>query len=241
MKKWYLGGFVVFICVLLLFATSSAVFAATVSTEVKDIMTVSGQGKVTLMPDMAYVTVEINTEAKTAMAAQAGNNQMKAKAVAALTALGISNQEILNLNYNISPKFDYVTKGQTRQVYVSSYKAVSKLQVTVSDINNVGRVLDAVINAGANLSGDVMFSVSKEKMDKAYDDALTAAVNDAVRKAQLLAKSLNVSFGKPIEISEGGANQQGVSGGNATVKNGDGSAASGQFDVTASVNLRYEY
>lgn len=211
-----------------------------------DSLSVSGQGKVSIKPDMAYITVGVNTEAKTAREAQTQNNQQMNKVVGTLKDLGIAESDIQTVNYNLSPRYDYINlkNGGGRQV-LAGYTVYNQVRVTVKDINAVGKTLDAVITAGANLSGGVSFTLSDSKMEKAYADALTAALKNAEGKARVLAAGLNVTLGKPKEVVEGGAAPRPVLNramyDAAKTMEAEVPISAGEMEVSASVNLRYEY
>ncbi|MHB9094644.1 MAG: SIMPL domain-containing protein [Eubacteriales bacterium] len=212
----------------------------------KSSLNVSGQGKVSAKPDMAYVTAGVTTDAKTAKDALTENNQLMEKVINTIKAEGISDNDIQTSSYNLSPRYDYISQknGGGRQVLLG-YTATNEVRVTVRNINAVGKVLDSVVSAGANLSGGITFTLSEGKMEKAYAEALTAALKNAEGKAQTLAKGLGVIIGQPKEVSEGGSNPRSVY--NEAFYDKAMAAAPqvpvspGQMEISAAVSLRYEY
>lgn len=209
-------------------------------------LTVNGQGKVSAKPDMAYITVGVTSQAKTARDAQTDNNVKMAKVISTLKGMSIKEDDIRTIQYDLSPRYEYssLKTGEQKQQLVG-YTATNQVQVTVRDINQVGKALDSVVTAGANLSGGINFTLSDAKMEKAYADALTAALKSAKGKADVLAKGIGVTLGKPKEISEGGmsippmyrqdfyaAKEEAV---------GAVHVSAGQLEISASVSLRYEY
>lgn len=210
-------------------------------------LSVSGQGKVSIKPDMAYITTGVNTEAKTARDAQTQNNQLMAKVTAALKGQGIAENDIKTISYNLSPRYDYIAlKDGGGKQQLAGYTVFNQVQVTVRDINSVGKTLDTVITAGANVSGGINFTLSDGNMEKAYANALTAALKNAEGKAGVLAKGLGISLGKPKEVIEGGSVPPPVVYAERAYDAAKSMAAEvpvsvGQMEVNASVGLRYEY
>lgn len=214
----------------------------------KSSLAVNGNGKVSAKPDMAYITVGVTSQAKTARDAQTDNNKKMSRVIAALKGLAIKDDDIRTVNYDLSPRYEYthLKTGEQKQQLVG-YTATNQVQVVVRDINTVGKALDVVVNAGANLSGGINFTLSEARMEKAYADALSAALKNARGKADVLAKGIGVTLGKPKEINEGG----GISippmyreFGYAKMADEASSqvpVAAGQLEVNASVSLRYEY
>lgn len=223
--------------------TSDAV-ADSVST--KSNLSVSGQGKVSIKPDIATATVGVTTQAKTAKEAQSQNSNQMNNVISALKSAGISADDIRTAGYDLSPRYEYPTnpKGTQRETLIG-YAVTNQVQVTIRNIDNVGKTLDAVTNAGANLSGNIMFSLSEAKMETAYNDALTKALKNAKGKADVLAKGLGVTIGNPKEVVENGSSYPQPIYGRAMMDGmkleGSTPISAGQMDVSTSVNLKYEY
>src|SRR5512137_2967049 len=65
----------------------------------------------------------------------------------------------------------------------------------------VGKVLDAAVSAGSNTIQEVSFDLKDAQPQK--DLALTLAIEDASRKAEVAAKAAGVKLGRVLEVSEG--------------------------------------
>lgn len=251
MKRWSSAKFMVLgIMALMLVAYSAAAAFNGGATAAQDptpnSLAVNGQGKVSIKPDMAYITAGVNTEAKTAREAQTENNQLMDKVINTLKGMGIAENDIKTISYNLSPRYDYIQlKNGSGKQQLAGYTVLNQVQVTVRDINAVGNTLDAVVTAGANVTGGINFTLSDNKMEKAYNDALNAALKNAEGKARVLATGLSVTLGKPKEVVEGGATPRPVYPlamyDAAKTMAAEVPVAAGQMEVTASVNLRYEY
>lgn len=68
------------------------------------------------------------------------------------------------------------------------------------NLNSLGKVLDALVKAGSNNISGVSFSIEND--DELRDRARKAAVEEAMRKAKVLAAAAKVRLGKVLAISE---------------------------------------
>jgi uncharacterized protein YggE len=75
------------------------------------------------------------------------------------------------------------------------------VNVNVLELENVGKVLDAGMAAGANYLGGVTFGIADPSAPE--NEARTAAVQNATAIAQTLATAAGVTLGNVISITEG--------------------------------------
>jgi hypothetical protein len=68
---------------------------------------------------------------------------------------------------------------------IAGYRAVYTLTLTVTNLSQIGRAIDAAMDAGANTLGGLTFGVRDPA--KARTDALAAAVREAREKADAMA------------------------------------------------------
>ena len=171
-----------------------AVYAGTV-------ISVTGTGEVSVTPDIARITVGVQTQGVDSATA-GGENARKTDAVLkAIRALGVAEKDMQTEGYNIYPQFDY----QKNPPVLTEYQVNNSVRITVRKMSDAGKILDAALKAGANVAGGITFDVSDPQ--KAQDEALTKAVQDATRKASLMARATKSSATlRLIELTEGGAN-----------------------------------
>ena len=158
-------------------------------------ITVSGTGKVTVVPDVARVNLGVTLSKSTVKAARDGAATSMTAIIAALKALGIADADIQTSGLNLSPQ--YATGSSTRIV---GYTISEQLQVTVRDLDKAGDVVDTATAKGATDVNGIWFEVSDPA--KAQNDARAAAVTAARSSAQALAGAANVSLGSVISISD---------------------------------------
>lgn len=158
-------------------------------------ITVSGTGKVTVVPDVARVNLGVTLSKPTVKAARDGAATSMTAIIAALKALGIADADIQTSGLNLSPQ--YATGSSTKIV---GYTISEQLQVTVRDLDKAGDVVDTATAKGATDVNGIWFEISDPA--RAQNDARAAAVTAARSSAQALAGAANVSLGSVISISD---------------------------------------
>lgn len=211
-----------------------------VTTTKTDSFTVSGTGKVTMIPDVAVVNLGVRAQGATVTRVQQELNTKMNAISAAVKKLGIDDKDIKTSSYTISPTYDY--SGPTQKI--TGYEAMSNLTVKVRKIDTVNGVIDAATAQGANDVGGVSFDVDDK--DKAENQARDLAVKDAKTKAEEAAKAAGFKLGRVINYSEGGnavprpvmfesAKSLPISGGGAPTQVEPGSS-----EVSVEVSMSYE-
>jgi uncharacterized protein YggE len=160
-------------------------------------ISVSGQGKVTVVPDMATVSLGVNVERDTAKAARQAAADQMTKIVAALKALGIADQDIQTSNVSLGPTYDYPVNAQPK---IRGYSLQNTVTVTVNNIDQVSDVVDDSVQAGATQVNGVTFDVKDRAAAEAK--AREQAVKDARAKADTIATGLNVSITGVASVAE---------------------------------------
>ncbi len=161
---------------------------------------VNGHGVVETVPDMATVSMGVVSEAKTAGDAMAENSDALALVLKQLTAAGIESRDIQTNNLSLSPRWDNRSSGVSGQPQISGFIATNTVSVRVRDLAQLGQVLDAVVENGANSFNGLSFGL--QDMKPAQDAARVAAVKDAMAKAQLYATAAGVKLGDVVSISD---------------------------------------
>ncbi len=163
-------------------------------------ITVSGEGTASVAPDIAYVHLEVVTDHETVSKAMAKSKVATTNVFAALKKNKVAEKDICTHSFSISPKYKYV-KDQEPQLV--GYTVQTGIKVTVRDLDKTGDLLDALTADGhASYINGVSFDVTDKT--KVSDTARENAVNDAMRKARLLAKTSGARLGKVLTITEGG-------------------------------------
>jgi uncharacterized protein YggE len=154
---------------------------------------VTGSGKTYLTPDIAYISIGVHTENKDATEAVASNNSQSQEVADALKGFDIAPKDIQTTNFSIYPRQDFDTAGKP---IGTTFVVDNTVYVTLRDIDQVGEVLDAAVQAGANSISGVQFDVADRT--EALSLARQAAVADAQVQAEELADATGVTLG-PVQ------------------------------------------
>ncbi len=163
---------------------------------------VDGSGTIERAPDEARVSVTILNNADVA-AQSAGNNTTTYNTLlASLAKLGIARDAVRTTFYNVQfvPRPPAGLPPEQRQPRYG-YITTRNLSITVTPLENVGKVIDAATAAGVDQVGDVSFDLRDRQ--GAYTAALVAAMNDAKRTASTLAAAAGLHLVRIRTISAG--------------------------------------
>jgi uncharacterized protein YggE len=165
-------------------------------------ISVSGEGTVSVPPDLAVVDGGVTTDAKTAREAAEANNAAMAKVLAALKSAGIAEKDMQTSRLSLFPQYAQQTRPNSNPGpnVISGYRASNRVTIRVRDVTKVAGTIDALVSSGANEVGGINFMVTKAS--QLFDDARSDAIADARRKAEIYAKAAGVKLGAPISISE---------------------------------------
>lgn len=159
-------------------------------------VTTSAIGETTVVPDRALLSVAVESQGQTAAAAGAENARLQTRVIEAAKAAGIAPAQIRTVGYNVFPEYAQATGKGPR---VTGYRAHNTVQVEIRNLESVGKVIDAVLAAGAtNLGG---LSLYASNTDAARRDALQQAVAKARAEAEAVAKAAGGSLGALLELT----------------------------------------
>ncbi|WP_331446057.1 SIMPL domain-containing protein [Natranaerobius thermophilus] len=149
---------------------------------------VSGEGEVKVEPEVAYVTLGVETSSPDPQKAQAENSDIMEDVVETLRDQGIAEEDIRIGHYSIGQQ--YVRPDEEEE---PDYQVANHIDITVHDLDNVGSVLEASVNQGVNNIRSLEFGVldEEEYKMKALDNALENAEQKADRIASFYDKSLD--------------------------------------------------
>lgn len=161
-------------------------------------LTITGSATVSLKADYAQVTVGVRTSEATIDEATASNGATIRAVVDALIAAGIAEEDIATSNYSVSADYDYSSLTGSQKLV--GYSVSNQLTVIIRDMEHIGATLDKATAAGANSIYNIEFLSTAAA--QAQDEATVYAVQDAFRKAQLLAGAAGLSVGGILSIQE---------------------------------------
>ncbi|WP_424980163.1 SIMPL domain-containing protein [Leisingera sp. S232] len=166
-------------------------------------ITVTGEGKVQMAPELAAITLGVTEEAEDAAVAMSAVADSMRSVIARLKNAGIAAEDMQTQQIAMHPVWSQdrsYDSGNRREI--TGFEASNILMVRVRELGELGPVLDAVLKAGANRFHGLRFDV---KDPEAAADAIRGeAVRDAIRKAQQLAEAAGMELGPVRSISEHG-------------------------------------
>jgi hypothetical protein len=149
-------------------------------------------------PDIATIGAGVTTDAPTATEALRQNSAEMAKVVARIKALGIADKDIQTTGINLNARYDYDQTSQ-RQVF-RGYQASNRVSVVLRKIDDTGRVLDALVEAGATDLSGPNFALDDDAAANAL--ARKRAVARAEAQAKAYAAMLGYDGARVLSISE---------------------------------------
>ena len=156
-------------------------------------ISVTGEGRADLAPDMAVISFGVTTEAETAGAALAANTEEMARVMDYLRDTGIEDRDIQTSGLSLNPRFDDQAPPRFGSPQITGFHATNIVTVRVRALGDLGALLDAVVSEGANTFHGLSFGLQDPRA--AQDTARNRAVADARRRAELLAAAAGVKVG----------------------------------------------
>ncbi|MEF3275475.1 MAG: SIMPL domain-containing protein [Chloroflexus sp.] len=155
---------------------------------------VIGSGEVKVEPDIAMITIGVETRAPTTQEALAQNSAQAQAMIDRIRQLGIEARDIQTTGLNIYPIYD--ESGQN----VTGYVVSNMVNVTVRNLTQAGDMIDQVVQVGANRLYGVNFTVSD--MEAVLTQAREAAVTNARARAEQMARASGATLGRVLFITE---------------------------------------
>lgn len=171
------------------------------------LLTVSAEGKVTRAPDVATFSAGVVSQGKTASEAMTANAADMTRVIAALKKAGVADKDIQTSNLSLNPVYQpqrTLPDGTVEPVQprIIGYQANNTVSVRQRKLGEMGRVIDALVSAGANQVNGPGFEL--DDPDPAQDEARTAAMKKARARAELYARAAGLRVSRILAISESG-------------------------------------
>ncbi len=215
---------------------------SSVVTQKASLFTVSGDGKVTVVPDIAIVTLGVNATGPTVKNTQTQANQIINSITAKIKSLGVADKDIVTNNYSLYPQYNY----QTPTNRITGYSVSVNLTVTVRQLDRVNDVIDSATSLGANTVGGIQFTVNDDRKKQLTQQARDLAVADAKAKAQSLAQAAGLNLGRLVNVEETSTPEirplpmMGLGAAVNASAGGGTQVQPGSTDITSSLTLSYE-
>ena len=146
-------------------------------------ITVSADGDVEAQPDQAVVRVAITATGENSTAVR---DEIASQADSMRTALedyGLDSDAVRTAHFDIRQERERTSEGTK----YGEYRGMHAFEITVNDTDAAGEVLDVAVDNGAERVMGVSFTLSEEKRETLYQDALETAMENAETRANTLA------------------------------------------------------
>lgn len=188
---------------LVLLGLSPAALCSQITAKERTIVVI-GRGEVTVAPDLAVLSAAVETTDPSARVATETNAEKTTRVVEAVKALLGENDSLRTTGFSLQPRYAARrTAGSPPEI--SGYVARNQVRIELRNLDAVGPVLDAALEAGANRTSDLRF----ERKDRSpMREALALAGAEARAQAESIAAALGVRLGKVLSATTGAAPPQ---------------------------------
>ena len=200
-------------------------------------ITVVGDGVVQARPNTTSVNLGVQVTATTPAEALAQARQRTERVLQRLRELGVPESDLQTSGLTVNPNFG-PGRDPTAQPTVTGYNGSANVSVQVADVNRVGELLTAAVDAGANMVHGLSYGIRDDAALRRQ--AILAAIADARPKAEAVAQATGLTLGPVravVEVPLGGPPGlfRGGLGGGASE-----GLAPGELSVTARVHVTYD-
>jgi uncharacterized protein YggE len=160
-------------------------------------VSVSGQGEVKAMPDMAYVNLGVEARKPSLAEARAEVTAAVERVLALTRELKIDPKLVDASQLQVQPDYRWNEKDSKRVLL--GYVVARQIQVELRDLDKLGTLLERSVSAGANQVGGARLDSSRR--EELQREALAKAVDDARKDAETLARAAGVKVGPVYSLS----------------------------------------
>lgn len=202
-------------------------------------LSVSGLGEATAAPDMAMLTIGVETHGATAAEALQKNGVNMRATIDKLKKSGVASKDLQTSNVSVNPQYSY-DKNRTKPEIIG-FTASNTLNVKLRDLDKAGSIIDDAIGVGANRLGGIRFGFADPK--PILNEARRDAIRDARDKATLYADAADVTLGPILQIQDGYAAPRPVVNVTARMRSMEADSTpieAGESVLSANVTMVYE-
>lgn len=210
-----------------------------------DQLTVSGEGKVYVEPDLATITLGLETNGEDVQEITKTSTESMNKMIEEIKKLGVNSADIQTTQYSVNPQYSWTDEGRQE----NGYQIEQNVEVKIRDFSKISNVLSVATQSGANVINSLQFSIENE--DTAKENARAEAIEKAKIKAEWIAAQTGIKLGKITSVYESSYTNgseiyysaKTASSDEALAIGGGGISSqieSGQKEITVTVNLTYK-
>ncbi len=161
-------------------------------------ISLAGSGSASAQADQASISMGVEVTFESAADAISENAAAMAAVIEAVKALGVSEDDIYTSQYSVYPQYDWTESGRV----FKGYTVTNMVRVTVKNLDDVGSIIDAAGEAGANRIDSISFELSDAKREELKMNAYVAALDDAQAKADVITQNLGLTITGVQSVTE---------------------------------------
>lgn len=156
-------------------------------------ISVSGEGKVKVTPDQAFISISVETKGNNATDVKKQNDATVEKVVQYLKRSKLQQADIQTKRVSLQPQYDYDKKKY-------NYNATQTIDIMLRDLSYYDTLMEGLVDSGINRINTVEFKSSR--LEQHESEARKLAMQNARQKAQDYVSVLGQKAGKAILISD---------------------------------------
>ena len=180
-------------------------YARSVEPSLARSFTVTGEGRVVALPDIARFSFGVVTEGGKDVSALEKQNAERANgAIAFLVSNGLKNKDIKTIQYSIQPRYQYAScndRNVCPPPEIVGYSITQLVEVKVRDFAKLGEMLSGIVETGANTLSGLEFTINDPSAPES--EARGMAIAAARKKAEQVARAGGFNLGRLLSIEEG--------------------------------------
>ena len=161
-------------------------------------VTANGEAVITVEPDQAEIDIGVVTQAKNAPDAARENADKLSRVISEVKKILGKGDDVKTASYSLNPNYRYPQGGKPEIV---GYTATNVLRIKTGALANVGKLIDASMQSGANTIHRLVFNLKDEHA--AQLQALRLASTKAKAKAEEMAAALGLKIVRVLFLTEG--------------------------------------
>ncbi|RTY85599.1 DUF541 domain-containing protein [Flavobacterium sp. RSP49] len=167
--------------------------------EIKQVsqISVSGEGKVKVIPDQASITVTVETKGNNAKDVKKQNDQKIEAVLKFIKKMNLAPADYKTQRVSLNPQYDYEKKKH-------SYNATQTIEIVLKDLSKYDELMEGLVDEGINRIDTVVFESSK--LAQYQSEARKLAMKEAKLKAEDYVSVLGQKVGRAMIISDNSQN-----------------------------------
>jgi hypothetical protein len=163
-------------------------------------LVVAGMSKIFVTPEVAKISVNLSSEGKEYSICMDSLKNQSELLRKFLISHGVDAASIKSSRFQIGANYDYETGKRKKKGYQANQSIVVEV---INDLDKVNKISDAIGKSRTKGELNISFELSENNREMVKAKLIENAIKDAFSKAQIIAKSSNVTLGKILKVEYG--------------------------------------